>query len=182
LELLFLILGLSGVLIHWARIGRHYFYWALLANFYLTFLMRVNSQLFVHEYMHSMLYVHFDQIHISDSNFVSPILSFLSEDASVVCTNVQGLNEEVKLETIIHIIEERKVYAYCVQETWLEGDFEQELKNGMKCIHHGPARQNSAKGQGWVGSILSSEVVMYWEKRRSVVFRGGACVHGERLD
>jgi hypothetical protein len=45
--------------------------------------------------------------------------------------NVQGLKEEAKLETIIHIIEERKVYAYCVQEIWLERDFEQELKHGM---------------------------------------------------
>jgi hypothetical protein len=45
--------------------------------------------------------------------------------------NVQGLKDGAKLETMIHIIEERKVYTYCVQETSLEGDFEQELKNGM---------------------------------------------------
>jgi hypothetical protein len=59
-----------------------------------------------------------------------------------------GLKDKAKLETIIHIVEERKVYAYCVQETWLEGDFEQELKKGMKFIQHDPARKDSAMGQG----------------------------------
>jgi hypothetical protein len=63
----------------------------------------------------------------------------------VLSQNVQGLKDEAKLETSIRIIEERKVDAYCVQETWLEGDFEQELKKGVEFIHHGPARQNSGK-------------------------------------
>jgi hypothetical protein len=84
----------------------------------------------------------------------------------------------VKLETIIHIIEERKVYAYCVQDTWLEGDFEQELKNGMKVMHHGPARQDSVSVQGGVGIILSSESVLDWKKGGIVVFRGGVCICG----
>jgi hypothetical protein len=34
----------------------------------------------------------------------------------VLSQNVQGLKKEAKLETIIQIIEERKVYSYCVQE------------------------------------------------------------------
>jgi hypothetical protein len=42
----------------------------------------------------------------------------------VMSQNVQGLKDEAKLETIIRIMRERKVYAYCVHETWLEGDFE----------------------------------------------------------
>jgi hypothetical protein len=62
-----------------------------------------------------------------------------------------------------------------VQETWLEGYFEQELKNGMKFMHHGPTRQDSARGQGGVGIILSSEAVLDWKKGGSVVFRGGVC-------
>jgi hypothetical protein len=46
--------------------------------------------------------------------------------------HVQGLKDEAKLETLIHHVREKKLYAYCLQETWLQGDFKQDLKDGMK--------------------------------------------------
>jgi hypothetical protein len=67
--------------------------------------------------------------------------------------NIQGLKDESKLETIIHHVREKKLYAYCIQETWLQGDFEQDLKDGMKLIHHGPAKQTCIRGPVvWVSS------------------------------
>jgi hypothetical protein len=46
----------------------------------------------------------------------------------VISQNVKRIKDEVKLETIIHnIINKRKVCTYCAHATWLEGEFEQQL-------------------------------------------------------
>jgi hypothetical protein len=49
----------------------------------------------------------------------------------------------------------------------LELDFEQELKNGMPSIHHGPMRQDSVRVG--LGIVLSIEAAQDWKKE-------GACV------
>jgi hypothetical protein len=75
------------------------------------------------------------------------------------------------LENIIHIIEERKLHAYCVHETWLGGYFEQEVKNGMKFIHHWRGRTQG--GAGMSMNCTKQQRSAGLEKVQCVVFRGG---------
>jgi hypothetical protein len=66
----------------------------------------------------------------------------------VVSQNAQGMKDPAKLETIIYEEDARGIYAYLVQETWLEGDFVQKLKYGQTLIRRGLERQESRRGSG----------------------------------
>jgi hypothetical protein len=67
----------------------------------------------------------------------------------------------------------RDMYAYLVQETWLEGDYVQLLKHGITFIHYGPTKQESRRGSGGVAVILSEEATQNWRSRGGEIIKGG---------
>jgi hypothetical protein len=80
------------------------------------------------------------------------------EKIVIISQNVQGLKDLAKLETIINEVNKRGIYAFLVQESWLEGDYDvQQLTHGITFIHHGPPKQGSRRDSGGVGIILSEE-------------------------
>jgi hypothetical protein len=60
--------------------------------------------------------------------------------------------QKAKFERIVHHIKE--LYAFGVQETWMGRDYVQDLKAGMKFIHHGPTKHTCRRGSGGVGIVL----------------------------
>jgi hypothetical protein len=92
--------------------------------------------------------------------------------------NAQGLKNEANIETIIHQIKEKGLYAFCVQETSLEGNYVQDLKDGMTCIHHRPTKQTCRRGSGGVGIVLSERAVQDWTRVGQEVVKGGGCIAG----
>jgi hypothetical protein len=63
-----------------------------------------------------------------------------NQEVRIQTQNVQGLKDESKIETTINIISQEKLYAYCVQEAWLEGEFTLELKHGISFVPRGPEK------------------------------------------
>jgi hypothetical protein len=78
--------------------------------------------------------------------------------------NVQGLKDASRLETLLHVMKRDKLYAYCIQETWLEGECIQELKDGAVFIHHRPTKQRSSRSSCGICIVLSRRAVTYWKK------------------
>ena len=68
----------------------------------------------------------------------------------------------------------KNIYAATLQETWLKGNYHQQLPNGKLLVHHGPASQKSARGQGGVAIILRKEAVEDWKENRYEIEYGGA--------
>jgi hypothetical protein len=54
----------------------------------------------------------------------------------------------------------------------LEGDFEPELKNGMTFIHHGPARQDMARGERMSRDHIKQQSSAGLVKRRECGVQG----------
>jgi hypothetical protein len=79
----------------------------------------------------------------------------VEQHVTIQLHNIQGLKDASKLETILHIIKRDTLYAYCIQETWIEGGYVQELKDGAVFIHHGPTTQRSSRGSGGVDIVIS---------------------------
>jgi hypothetical protein len=66
----------------------------------------------------------------------------------MVSQNAQGMKDPAKLETIIYEEDARGIYEYLFQETWLEGDFVQQLMYAQTLIRRGLERQESRRGSG----------------------------------
>ena len=58
--------------------------------------------------------------------------------------NVNGIVRPWKLETIIENMLENNIDAYTIQETWLTGDWEKEIR-GYLIIHHNHERNEKKK-------------------------------------
>ena len=56
----------------------------------------------------------------------------------------------------------KKNSIYCIQETWLDGDFVKEI-NGYIMFHHGLKKQICSRGQKGVAIILSPEFYNYYK-------------------
>ena len=68
--------------------------------------------------------------------------------------NVQGLKREINIKIIIAEMINNGIDIYCVQETWLEGNWE-EVINDYLFIHHGVSKCSCKRGNRGVGIILS---------------------------
>ena len=88
----------------------------------------------------------------------SIILAFLNynEDAK----------QAINLDSIIYLMSVRSISAYCLQETWLNGDFIKEI-NGYTVFHHGLKEQTCSRGQKGVAIILSPELSKFYNLSRS---------------
>ena len=78
--------------------------------------------------------------------------------------NVHGLraNEE-KLEYLIRKMEEKKIDAFMIQETHLEGDYIKILPRDFMMIHHGPETKPCQGAKGGVAIILSPGMTQNWK-------------------
>ena len=61
-------------------------------------------------------------------------------------------------------MEEKKIDAYILQESHLEGDYIQIMNSGFVMIHHGPLRQPKNGAKGGVAIIISKERDEGWRK------------------
>jgi len=74
-------------------------------------------------------------------------------------------------------MERKKIDAYIIQETHLEGNFMKYLTGDKIMIHHGPSIQPRG-ARGGVAIILSSNLTEGWKEGGYVVKRGGETIGG----
>ena len=60
----------------------------------------------------------------------------------------------------------RNLSVYCIQETWLDGNFIKEIE-GYTVFHHGLVKQVCKRGQNGVAIILSPEFTIFYNKSGS---------------
>ena len=89
-------------------------------------------------------------------------------DIKIVSQNVQGLQNEEKLEYLARIITKHDIKAYLIQETHLAGNFTMQISGGHTIIHHGPDSQPANGAKGGVAIILCPEWYHYWQKSGSI--------------
>ena len=90
-------------------------------------------------------------------------MKFISQNVRSLKSKAQAIN----LDTIINTMEVNNISAYCIQETWLDGNFIKE-RNGYTFFHHGLAKQTCKRGQKGVGVILSPELTKYYKGTGSI--------------
>ena len=79
--------------------------------------------------------------------------------------NVNGLKADDKLEKIISMMIVRNIQGYCMQETWMLGDFILKIR-GHTVIHHGMQERKADRGRyaAGVGIVLGPFLTGIWEK------------------
>ena len=83
---------------------------------------------------------------------------------NVYSQNTQGGIEEAKFEYIVGLVEKKKIDAHCVQETWIQHDFQKEI-NSMLIFHHGMEKENErGRPTGGVAIFLSKKARRAWER------------------
>jgi hypothetical protein len=87
--------------------------------------------------------------------------------------NARGLRDEEKLEYLSRFMENKKIDAFILMETHLEGDFQHILPKNQLFIHHGPENQPHQGAKGGVGVILSPELANHWIKGKDKMVKGG---------
>ena len=60
----------------------------------------------------------------------------------------------------------KNIDAYCIQETWLDGDFIKK-NDEYTIFHHGLKEQVCSRGQNWVAIILFSTFSKYYKSSGS---------------
>ena len=60
----------------------------------------------------------------------------------------------------------RHLSVYCIQETWLDGNFIKDIEGYIIC-HHGLEKQVCTRGQNGVAIILSPEFTIFYNKSGS---------------
>ena len=83
--------------------------------------------------------------------------------------NVQGLKSNarsINLDDIVQNVINRNLSVYCIQETWLDGNFIKEIE-GYTVFHHGLVKQVCKRGQNGVAIILSPEFTIFYNKSGS---------------
>ena len=100
--------------------------------------------------------------------------------------NIRGLKKknlinEDKLGEICHQISSHKIFAACLQETWLSNNFDIDIDN-YKFLHAGLEPQdNSRRGSQGVAIVLNPEACKAWENANYTVHRFGARIIAARL-
>ena len=90
-------------------------------------------------------------------------MKFISQNVRSLKNKAQANN----LDTIINTVKVNNISAYCIQETWLDGNFIKE-RNGYTFFHHGLAKQTCKRGQKGVGVILSPKLTKYYKGTGSI--------------
>mmetsp|Transcript_21646 Transcript_21646/g.30332 ORF Transcript_21646/g.30332 Transcript_21646/m.30332 type:complete len:135 (+) Transcript_21646:394-798(+) len=84
----------------------------------------------------------------------------------VLSQNANGLKLIKKLEILSSHLISRSIQIMCLQETWLEKQFQIEIPsiNDKSCMffHHGPDSQ-TGRGSGGVGILLNPEGIEAWK-------------------
>ena len=84
-----------------------------------------------------------------------------------ISQNVRSLKSKINVDTIINTMEVNNISAYCIQETWLDGNFIKGI-NGYIFFHHELVKQTCKRGQKGVGIILSPELTKYYKDTGSI--------------
>jgi hypothetical protein len=102
----------------------------------------------------------------------------LSKKFCIYYQNVRGLRNEEKLEFLTRLMEEKKIDAFILTETHLEGDFQKVLPRKQIFIHHGPETQPRQGAKGGIGIILSPELTKHWKNSKNKILLGGTSAGG----
>ena len=79
----------------------------------------------------------------------------MSNNINFVSQNFHSLRndiQEINLDIIIDIMVRKHIDAYCIQETWLDGDFIKEIDE-YTIFHHGLKEQVCSRGQNGVATF-----------------------------
>ena len=77
---------------------------------------------------------------------------------------VDGTRSNTKFEYIALYMEGNDIDVYLVQETWLEGDKDHWVINGITFFTHGLENQNSSRGRGGMAIAMSRKAMKAWER------------------
>ena len=77
-------------------------------------------------------------------------------------SNSRSINLDAIVQNMIH----RNLSVYCIQETWLDGNFIKEIE-GYTVFHHGLVKQVCKRGHNGVAIILSPEFTIFYNKSGS---------------
>ena len=116
-------------------------------------------------------------IAVKDSNTSINAVNSKPKNYIIHTQNVQGFKRAFKIENIIDEMINRDIDVYCVQETWLEGNWE-KLINGFLFIHHGVKKCSCKRGNRGVGIFLSPHMQKCYER----VENGNRCQSGDNDD
>ena len=89
------------------------------------------------------------------NNMDESISSANNEMIIFVSQTVQGLKSNtrsINLEAIVQNMINRNLSVYCIQETWLDGNFIKEIE-GYTVFHHGLVKQVCKRGQNRIAII-----------------------------
>ena len=70
------------------------------------------------------------------------------------------------MTSFFDIMARKNIDAYCIQETWFDGDFIKEI-DGYTIFHHGLKKQVCSRGQNGVSIILSPTFSKYYKSSGS---------------
>ena len=70
-----------------------------------------------------------------------------------------GTPTNTNFEYIALLMDEKDIDVYLIQETWLEGDLDHCMINGITFFTHGPEKQNSSRGCGGLAIGLSKKAM-----------------------
>ena len=82
--------------------------------------------------------------------------NIIENNISLVSQNVHSLRSDkqrINLDSIIDTMMAKRLDIYCIQETWLDGNFIKDI-NGYTMFHHGFESQKCSRGQKGVAIIL----------------------------
>lgn len=87
----------------------------------------------------------------------------------MITQNVQGCKRSDKLECIVDRMSERMISSFCVQETWMLGNFAKEI-NGILMLHHNSKTKLNKMGRSprGVAILLNSEFIKAYKKAGSI--------------
>ena len=74
-------------------------------------------------------------------------------------SNSRSINLDAIVQNMIH----RNLSVYCIQETWLDGNFVKEIEV-YTIFHHGLEKKVCKRGQNGVAIILSPEFIIFYNK------------------
>ena len=105
-----------------------------------------------------------------DSDIPIEKIPTMSNNISFIYQNVHSFRsdiQKVNLDIIIDIMARKNINAYCIQETWLDGDFVKEI-DGYTIFHHGLREQIYSRGQNGGEIILSPTFSKYYKSSGSL--------------
>ena len=98
-------------------------------------------------------------------------IPLIDNNNSFLSQNIHSLRSDslnINLDIVIDIMVRKKIDAYCIQETWLNGDFIKGI-NGYTIFHHELREQTYSRGQNGVAIILSPNFQKYYKLSGSLL-------------